>query len=96
MLTESRLAALEKARADKGEEDRKTPRWGVFPTNDGAFESEHPGHCVAQDSFCVGTLKGVGRVCQQTAIDTCAKVGFARLCDRKTALTAADPARATG
>jgi transposase InsO family protein len=35
-------------------------------------------------------LKGVGRVCQQTAIDTYAKVGFAKLYDRKTALTAAD------
>jgi len=90
VLTESQLAALEKAKADKGEEDRKTPRRGVFPTNDGEFESEHPGYCVAQDTFYVGTLKGVGRVYQQTAIDTYAKVGFAKLYDRKTALTAAD------
>jgi len=47
-------------------------------------------------TFCVGTLKGVGRVYQQTAIDTYAKVGFAKLSDRKTALTAAGPARTTG
>jgi transposase InsO family protein len=32
----------------------------------------------------------VGRVYQQTAIDTYSKVGFAKLYDRKTALTAAD------
>ena len=42
------------------------------------------------DTFYVGTLKGVGRVYQQTAIDTYAKVAFAKLYDRKTPLTAAD------
>ena len=36
------------------------------------------------------TLKGVGRVYQQTAIDTYAKVPFAKLYNRKTPLTAAD------
>ena len=40
--------------------------------------------------FYVGTLKGVGRIYQQTFIDTYAKVGFAKLYDRKTPLTAAD------
>ncbi len=76
VLTESQLVALEKAKADKEAH--------------GEFESEHPGYCVAQDTFYVGTLKGVGRVYQQTAIDTYSKVGFAKLYDRKTALTAAE------
>jgi transposase InsO family protein len=76
VLTENQLAALEKAKADKEAH--------------GEFESEHPGYCVAQDTFYVGTLKGVGRVYQQTAIDTYSKVGFAKLYDRKSALTAAD------
>ncbi|NBB93714.1 MAG: IS481 family transposase, partial [Gammaproteobacteria bacterium] len=76
VFTESQLAALEKAKADKEAH--------------GEFESEHPGYFVAQDTFYVGTLKGVGRVYQQTAIDTYSKVGFAKLYDRKTALTAAD------
>jgi transposase InsO family protein len=35
-------------------------------------------------------MKGVGRIYQQTFIDTYAKVGFAKLYDRKTPLTAAD------
>jgi len=35
-------------------------------------------------------LKGVGRVYRQTFIDTYAKVGFAKLYDRKTPITAAD------
>ena len=40
--------------------------------------------------FYVGTLKGVGRIYQQTFIDTYSKVAFAKLYDRKTSLTAAD------
>jgi len=76
ILTESQLAALEKAKADKEAH--------------GAFESECPGYCGAQDTFYVGTLKGVGRVYQQTFIDTYAKIGFAKLYDRKTPITAAD------
>jgi transposase InsO family protein len=76
LLTEAQLAALEKAKQDKEAH--------------GEFESECPGYCVAQDTFYVGTLKGVGRVYQQTAIDTYAKVAFAKLYDRKTPLTAAD------
>ena len=35
-------------------------------------------------------MKGVGRVYQQTFVDTYAKVGFAKLYDRKMPLTAAD------
>jgi transposase InsO family protein len=76
VLTEAQVAALEKAKLDKEAH--------------GEFESECPGYCVAQDTFYVGTLKGVGRVYQQTAIDTYSKVGFAKLYDRKTPLTAAD------
>jgi transposase InsO family protein len=76
ILTESQLAALEKAKADKEAH--------------GEFETECPGYCGAQDTFYVGTLKGVGRVYQQTFIDTYAKVGFAKLYDRKTPITAAD------
>jgi len=45
---------------------------------------------VAQDTFYVGTRKGVGRVYQQTVIDTCSKLGFAKLYDTKTAVTAAE------
>ncbi len=50
----------------------------------GEFESEHPGYCGAQDTFYVGNLKGVGRIYQQTFIDTYTKVAFAMLYDRKT------------
>lgn len=76
ILTEAQVAALEKATADKEAH--------------GEFESECPGYCGAQDTFYVGTLKGVGRIDQQTFIDTYCKVAFAKLYDRKPPLTAAD------
>ena len=66
VLTESQLAALEKAKADKEAH--------------GEFESECPGYCGAQDTFYVGTLKGVGRIYQQTFIDTSSKVALAAVC----------------
>jgi len=76
VLTESQLAALEKAKADKEAH--------------GEFESECPGYCGAQDTFYVGNMKGVGRIYQQTFVDTYSKVAFAKLYDRKTPITAAD------
>jgi transposase InsO family protein len=76
VLTEAQLVALEKARQNN--EAR------------GDFDSECPGYCVGQDTFYVGTLKGVGRVYQQTVIDTYSKVAFAKLYDRKTPITAAE------
>jgi transposase InsO family protein len=56
----------------------------------GELESECPGYCGAQDTFYVGTLKGVGPIYQQTFIDTYSKVAFAKLYDRKTPIVAAD------
>jgi transposase InsO family protein len=76
VLTEAQVQALERAKADKEAY--------------GEFESECPGYCGAQDTFYVGTLKGVGRIYQQTFIDTYTKVAFAKLYDRKTPITAAD------
>ena len=76
VLTEAQVVALEKAKADKEAH--------------GEFESECPDYCGAQDTFYVGSLKGVGRIYQQTVIDTYSKVGFAKLYDRKTPITAAD------
>ena len=38
----------------------------------------------------MGNLKGVGRIYQQSFIDTYSKLAFVKLYDRKNALTAAD------
>jgi len=76
VLTEAQLVALER----KKEEER----------DHGEIESEHPGYLGAQDTFYVGTLKGVGRVYQQTFIDTYCKYADAKVYTSKTPLTAAD------
>ena len=49
-----------------------------------------PDPAKAGDTFYVGTLKGVGRIYQQTFLDTYSKVAFTKLYDRKTPITAAD------
>lgn len=76
ILTEAQVQALEKAKAAKEAE--------------GEIETEHPGYLGAQDTYYVGTIKGVGRIYQQTFIDTYTKLAFAKLYDRKNALVAAD------
>lgn len=76
ILTESQVVALEKAK-----EEKKAL---------GEIETHHPGYLGAQDTYYVGTIKGVGRIYQQTFIDTYAKVAHAKLYDRKNALVAAD------
>src|SRR5690348_17091085 len=76
ILTEEQLRAMEKAKQEKEAH--------------GEIETQHPGYLGAQDTFYVGTLKGVGRIYQQTFIDTYTKVAFAKLYTAKTALVAAD------
>lgn len=76
ILTEAQLMALEK---------KKEKREAV-----GEIETEHPGYLGAQDTYYVGNIKGVGRIYQQTFIDTYTRVAFAKVYDRKTAITAAD------
>jgi len=76
ILTEAQVVALEKSKQEKEAH--------------GEIETEHPGYLGAQDTYYVGTIKGVGRIYQQTFIDTYSKVAFAKLYDRKNALVAAD------
>ena len=76
VLTESQLKALEKAKEEK-------MAWGEI-------ETEHVGYLGAQDTFYVGTLKGVGRIYQQTFIDTYSSVGFAKLYTSKAPINSAD------
>ena len=76
VLTEAQLQAMEKAK-----EEREAH---------GEIETEHPGYLGSQDTYYVGTIKGIGRIYQQTFIDTYARVGFAKLYTSKHAITAAD------
>ena len=76
VLTEAQLKALE-----KGQEQR---------ASEGQIETEHPGYLGSQDTYYVGTIKGIGRIYQQTFVDTYARVAVVKLYDRKHAITAAD------
>ena len=76
ILTEAQVQALERKKHD----DEVS----------GEIETHHPGYLGSQDTFYVGTLKGVGRIYQQTFVDTYAKVAFAKLYTTKTPITAAD------
>jgi transposase InsO family protein len=76
ILTEDQVRALERAREEKQAH--------------GEIDTAHPGYLGAQDTYYVGTIKGVGRIYQQTFIDTYTKVAQVKLYDRKNALVAAD------
>ena len=76
VLTESQVQALERKKLDDE----------VF----GEIESQHPGYLGSQDTFYVGTIKGVGRIYQQTFVDTYSKWASAKLYRTKTPITAAD------
>jgi hypothetical protein len=76
ILTESQVQALERKKHDD--------------VVAGEIETAHPGYLGSQDTYYVGNLKGVGRIYQQTYIDTYAKVGFAKLYTTKTPITSAD------
>ena len=76
VLTEAQVVALEKKRDDD--------------IACGEIETAHPGYLGSQDTFYVGTMKGVGRIYQQTFVDTYSKVAFTKLYTTKTPITAAD------
>lgn len=54
------------------------------------FNGEIIAYLESQDTVYVGTIKGVGRIYQQTFVDTYSKVAIAKLYTTKTPITAAD------
>ncbi len=76
ILTEDQVKALEKAKEEKEAH--------------GEIDTAHPGYLPGQDTYYFGTIKGVGRIYQQTVIDTYSRVAFVKLYDRKNALVAAE------
>jgi transposase len=77
VYTEAQLAALEQANRDKEHDINE-------------IETHHPGYLVAQDTFYVGYIKGVGRIYQQSVIDTYSRVAFGKVYTAKVPITAAD------
>jgi transposase InsO family protein len=77
VYTEAQLAALEQNHRER----ESCPD---------EIETHHPGYLLAQDTMYVGYIKGVGRIYQQSVIDTYSSVAFAKVYDNKTPVTAAD------
>jgi hypothetical protein len=69
ILTEEQLQALERAKEEKQAH--------------GEIETEHPGYLLSQDTYYMGDLKGIGKIYQQTVIDTYSKNVFVKLYDLK-------------
>lgn len=76
VLTEPQVQALEAAKEEKEAH--------------GEIETHHPGFLLGQDTYYVGYIKGIGKIYQQTGIDTYSNFGFAKVYSDKTALAAAD------
>ena len=76
ILTEAQLMALER---------KKERRESL-----GEIETEHPGYLGSQDTYYVGNIKGVGRIYQQTFVDTYTRLAFTKLYETKHAITSAD------
>jgi len=76
VLTEAQVVALEAQRASEA--------------CHGEIETEHPGYLGSQDTYYVGAIKGIGRIYQQTFVDTFSKVAVCKLYTTKTPITAAD------
>jgi len=76
VLTEAQVIALE--------------RQQTLNEAHGEIETEHPGYLGSQDTYYVGTIKGIGRIYQQTFVDTYSKVAACKLYTTKTPITAAD------
>ncbi len=76
ILTEKQIAEIKKLRTDDH-------------TNN-TVETNYPGALVGQDTYYVGTIKGIGRIYQQTAIDTCTNLGFAKVFNKQNSESASD------
>jgi hypothetical protein len=77
VYTESPLVALESAKRER-------------ESSPDEIETAHPGYLISQDTFYVGYLKGVGRIYQQTVVDTYSSVAFAKVYTAKVPVTATD------
>ena len=62
----------------------------VAKKNESHIKAFYPGYHIFQDTFYVGTIKGLGRIYQQTGIDAYSNFGFAKVYLDKKADSAID------
>jgi len=76
ILTEAQIIAFEKVKSQR--------------EACGEIETIHPGYLGSQDTYYVGNIKVIGRIYQQTFVDTYSRIAICKLYTEKTAITAAD------
>ncbi|CRG52188.1 Integrase core domain [Yersinia wautersii] len=69
VLTEAQLQALAKAKYQREAH--------------GEIETQHPSYLGAQDAYYIGNIKGIGRIYQQTFIDTYHRVALPKSIPRR-------------
>lgn len=78
ILTESQVQALEEQKQKKEAH--------------GKVETHHSGFLFAQETYYVCTIKGIGKIYQQTGIDIYSNLGFTKLYTKKTSVESVEAA----
>lgn len=77
VLTESQMRLLRKHRGRTQDPEQHV-------------DAPHSGYLLCQDTYFVGTIKGVGKIYMQSAVDAHCSLGFAKLYLSKVPMTAVD------
>jgi hypothetical protein len=77
ILTERQIRLLQKHRGRTADPEQHV-------------EAPYPGYLLCQDTYFVGTIKGVGKIYMQSVIDAHYSLGFAKLYPSKVPMTAVD------
>ena len=77
ILTERQMRLLQKHRGKNSDPEQHV-------------EAPHPGYLLCQDTYFVGTIKGIGRIYMQTVVDAHCSLGFAKLYLSKAPITAVE------
>ena len=77
ILTERQLRLLHKHRGRTADPEQHV-------------EAPYPGYLLCQDTYFVGTIKGIGKIYMQSVIDAHCSLGFAKLYLSKVPMTAVD------
>lgn len=77
ILTERQIRLLQKHRGRTADPEQHV-------------EAPHPGYLLCQDTYFVGTIKGIGKIYMQSVVDAHCSLGFAKLYLSKVPMTAVD------
>jgi len=77
ILTERQIRLLQKHRGRTGDPEQHV-------------EAPYPGYLLCQDTYFIGTIKGIGKIYMQSVVDAHCSLGFAKVYLSKVPMTAVD------